>query len=156
MKAILSPLFFLSAGLACGSAKDAPNWPAFRGPNSSGVSESAKPPAKIGPGEGVAWKIDVPWSPSSPCVWGDRLFLTTFSEGKLETRSYDCGDGRLIWTRVAPAERLEDFHQTEGSPAASTPATDGGRVVSYFGSVGLVCYDFDGKELWRHPLPAAA
>src|SRR6185295_8455421 len=47
------------------------------------------------------------------------------------------------------------FHATEGSPAASTPATDGKRVVSYFGSCGLVCYDLKGKELWQHPLPVA-
>jgi outer membrane protein assembly factor BamB len=155
MNAIISLLLFLSVGLAAALAKDAPNWPEFRGPNASGVSESARPPVKFGPGEGVSWKIDVPWSPSSPCVWGDRLFLTTFSDGKLETRCYGCRDGRLLWTRVALAETIEDFHQTEGSPAASTPATDGRQVVSYFGSFGLVCHDFDGKELWRHPLPAA-
>jgi outer membrane protein assembly factor BamB len=28
-------------------------------------------------------------------------------------------------------------------------------VISYFGSAGLFCYDADGKELWRHPLPVA-
>lgn len=155
MKAIIYPLAFLCVGVAGVPAKDAPNWPAFRGPNASGVSESAKPPVKFGPGEGVAWKIDVPWSPSSPCVWGDRIFLTAFSDGKLETRCYARPDGKLLWTGVAPVEKTEDFHQTEGSPAASTPATDGRRVVSYFGSFGLVCYDFDGKELWRHPLPTA-
>jgi outer membrane protein assembly factor BamB len=27
--------------------------------------------------------------------------------------------------------------------------------VCYFGSFGLVCYDFAGKELWRYPLPLA-
>ena len=54
-----------------------------------------------------------------------------------------------------PAEKLEEFHATEGSPAASSCATDGRRVVSYFGSYGLVCHDFAGKELWRHPLPLA-
>ena len=32
---------------------------------------------------------------------------------------------------------------------------DGKHVVSYFGSCGLVCYDFKGKERWRHPLPVA-
>ena len=47
-------------------------------------------------------------------------------------------------------------HPTEGSPAASTPATDGEHIVSYFGSCGLFCYDVSGKELWRHELPVAA
>src|SRR3954470_7475800 len=39
------------------------SWPAFRGPNSSGVSADAKPPVKIGPTNNVAWKTEVPWSP---------------------------------------------------------------------------------------------
>ncbi len=28
-------------------------------------------------------------------------------------------------------------------------------MVSYFGSYGLICHDFAGKELWSHPLPLA-
>ena len=56
---------------------------------------------------------------------------------------------------TAAADKLELFHNSEGSPAASTPAANGHRVVSYFGSFGLVCYDFKGKELWRFSLPLA-
>src|SRR5262249_6246329 len=41
----------------------------------------------------------------------------------------------------------------EGSPAASTPATDGMRIISYFGSCGLFCYDLQGKELWKYEMP---
>ncbi len=51
---------------------------------------------------------------------------------------------------------LEAHHQTEGSPAASTPATDGERIVSYFGSCGLFCYDLAGKELWKIEMPPAS
>ena len=131
-----------------------PAWPAFRGPNSSGVATDATPPVKISPTNSVLWKIQVPWSPSSPCVWGDQLFLTTFAENELQTRCYQCKDGQLAWSRGVKAEKLETFHSTESSPAAATPATDGKRVVSYFGSFGLVCHDLKGKELWRHALPA--
>ena len=60
-----------------------------------------------------------------------------------------------MWSRGLKAEKLETFHNSEGSPAASTPVTDGNRLVSYFGSFGLVCYDVKGKELWQHPLPVA-
>ncbi len=130
-------------------------WPQFRGPNCSGVAPDAKPPVAISPTNGVLWKIDMLWSPSSPCVWGDSIFLTTFNAGGLETRCYARRSGSLLWSRAIKPERLEIFHGTEGSPAAATPATDGGRVVSYFGSFGFVCYDFTGKELWRHPLPVA-
>ena len=128
-------------------------WPQFRGPNCSGVSDTAKPPAEFGPGKNLLWKIAVPSGSSSPCVWGDRIFLTAFADGKLETHCYARRDGKLLWKRLAPADKLEEFHATEGSPAASTPATDGKTVVSYFGSCGLVAYDFSGKELWQHKLP---
>jgi len=132
-----------------------PAWPAFRGPNSSGVSLDATPPVDIGPTNGVLWKIQVPWSPSSPCAWDDKLFLTTFADNELQTRCYLRKDGKLAWSHGVKPEKLEMFHSTESSPAASSPATDGERVVSYFGSLGLVCYDLAGKELWRYALPMA-
>lgn len=132
------------------------NWPEFRGPNAGGVGDGCKPPVKIGLTNGVLWTVEVPWSPSSPCVWGERLFLTTFADGELQTDCYDTRNGKTVWSRGIKPQKLEVYHRSEGSPAASTPATDGQRVVSYFGSVGLVCYDFHGKELWRHPLPVAA
>lgn len=135
------------------SAKDSDQWPAFRGPNSSGVSGGGHPPLKIGPKEKYAWRTDVPASPSSACVWGEHIFLTTFHDGRLETHCYSAKNGQRLWTQAAPSEKVEEYHPTEGSPAASTPATDGKRVVVYFGSCGLICYDFKGRELWKHPLP---
>ncbi len=133
----------------------AENWPQFRGHNASGVAADSRPPAKIGPTEGVKWSVEVPWSPSSPVIWDGRIFLTTFQNGQLETHCHNRADGRLLWTRGIKVDAVEDFHRSDGSPAASSPATDGRRVVSYFGSFGLVCHDLDGKELWRHPLPLA-
>jgi outer membrane protein assembly factor BamB len=140
-----------SVGLAM--AGDA--WPMFRGPNGAGSIASAKPPVQIGPDQGVLWKIAVPEAPSSPVVWGDRIFLTTYAENQLETRAYDRRTGKQLWSRVAPARQLEEFHETDGSPASSTPAVDAEVVVSYFGSAGLFCYNHDGQELWRHELPVA-
>ena len=133
-----------------------PNWPQFRGVNASGVAApDARPPTKIGPTENVRWSVDVPWSPSSPCVWGERIFLTTIHEGELQVRCFDRADGKLRWTRGFKPSAIEEFHRTDGSPAASTSATDGQSVVSYFGSWGLVCHEFEGNERWRHPLPLA-
>ncbi|HTL16478.1 MAG TPA: pyrrolo-quinoline quinone, partial [Patescibacteria group bacterium] len=132
-----------------------PSWPAFRGPNCSGVSATATPPVEISPTNGVSWKIPVPWSPSSPCLSDEQLFLTAFVDGELQTRCYQRRNGKLAWSHGVKAETLEMFHGTESSPAASTPVTDGERIVSYFGSFGLVCYDMQGSELWRHPLPTA-
>ena len=133
----------------------APAWPQFRGPNCTGVSTDAKPPQKFGPDENVLWQIDLPYAPSSPCIWGDHIFVTTYDQGKLQVRDYRRSDGENAWARGFTVPVLEEFHPTEGSPAASTPATDGQRVVSYFGSFGLVCQLFDGRELWSASMPPA-
>lgn len=130
-------------------------WPSFRGPNGSGVAPGGSPPVKIGPANAVLWKVALPFSPSSPCIWDDHLFVTAFENNELQTRCYQRLDGRLAWSRGVKVDRLETFHRTESSPAASSPVTDGKRVVAYFGSFGLICHDMNGSELWRHPLPMA-
>lgn len=137
------------------SVRAAANWPQFRGPNATGVSSDAKPPSKFGLGENVVWDIDLPYSPSSPCVWEDHIFVTTFDGGKLQLRDYNRSDGENRWARAFAVPALEEFHQSEGSPAASTPATDGKCVVTYFGSFGLACTDFEGNELWVQSMPPA-
>jgi outer membrane protein assembly factor BamB len=150
-----SAVLFLLTTAAIAGAATPPNWPQFRGANGAGVARDARPPVKIGPTESALWRVAVPWSPSSPAVWGDRIFLTTFNEEQLEIRCHDASDGRVRWSRQIKPESVEEHHRSDGSPAASTPATDGRRVVSYFGSFGLICHDLDGKELWRHPMPLA-
>lgn len=131
------------------------NWPRFRGPDGSGVADNSKPPVEFGPDKNVRWQVAVPPGASSPCVWGDRLFLTAFDAGKLWTLCFDTSTGKELWRRDAGAEKIEAFLAGQGSPAASTATTDGERVVVYFGSCGLIAYDFEGKELWRHTMPTA-
>ena len=146
-------LILVSSAAAQGADKLA--WPRFRGPNGSGVAENARPPIEISPEKNVKWKVAAPSGLSSPIVAGDNLVLTAFQDSKLFTIAYDRATGREAWRAEAPAKQIEKFHETEGSPAASTPATDGQRIVSYFGSCGLVCYDLSGKEQWRFEMPTA-
>lgn len=127
-----------------------PNWPQFRGPNASGVADGAKPPIHFGPTTHLRWKTAVPAGVSSPIVWGDRVFVTALAEDKLVTLAFDCTSGRELWRRVAPTDKIERCHGFS-SPAASTPCTDGERVYAYFGSYGVIAYDFEGKEAWRRP-----
>src|SRR5687767_8625396 len=131
------------------------DWPQFRGPGGSGVADDQKPPVKFGAKENLAWKVAVPPGASSPIVVGDKIILTAFEDGKLFTICFSRTDGKELWRADAKARKVEEVHPVEGSPAASTPASDGKRVVSYFGSCGLVCYDLDGKEEWRFELPTA-
>ena len=136
-------------------AGDDARWPRFRGIGGRGVASDSKPlPVRFGPDQGVAWKTRLPGGHSSPCIWGRRIFLTGFDPKakRLETLCLDRRSGDIVWRRVAPAERIEQVHRIS-SPAVPTPATDGRRVYVYFGSFGLLCYDVDGRERWRHPLP---
>jgi outer membrane protein assembly factor BamB len=130
-------------------------WPRFRGPNGSGVADDQAPPVRVGPETNVKWKVSIPSGLSSPIIAGDKLVLTAYDQGKLFTIAYARTDGKEVWRSEAPAKQIEPFLKGEGSPAASTPATDGQRIVSYFGSCGLVCYDLDGKALWKYSLPQA-
>ena len=132
-----------------------PEWPQFRGPNASGIAVNSKPPVKFGPEENVKWKAPAPAGASSPVIVGEKLFLTAFDEGKLFTVAYSILNGRELWRAEAPAKTIEAYHKTEGSPAASSVATDGQIVVSYFGSCGIFAYDLAGKELWKYDLPMA-
>jgi outer membrane protein assembly factor BamB len=74
---------------------------------------------------------------------------------KLETFCLDALDGKILWRREAPSEKIENWFHTN-SPATPTPATDGRRVYVYFGSCGLLCYDLDGKEVWKRALAPPA
>lgn len=132
-------------------------WPQFRGANASGVANAEQdPPIEFGPAENVLWKTPVISGMSSPCIWGDRIFLTGFDKEKqqLQVLCYQRSDGKLIWNRMVPAKEIEPFHLT-GSPADATPATDGERIYVHFGSYGLLCYDFAGNLLWTIELPVS-
>jgi outer membrane protein assembly factor BamB len=130
-------------------------WPRFRGPNGAGVADDQAPPVKLGPETNVKWKVTVPSGLSSPIVADDNLVITAFDNGRLYTIAYQRSDGKEAWRREAPAKQIERYLKDEGSPATSTPVTDGQRIISYFGSCGLVCYDLGGNEMWRFPMPTA-
>ena len=147
----------LTIGLAglpiSGQEPATPQWPRFRGPNGSGVSDRDKPPTTFGPTTNRIWQTPVPSGHSSPTVWNDLVFLTGVEDDALVLGAYRRRDGTRLWQQRAPAASLEKVHAFS-SPAASTPAIDGERVYAYFGSYGLVAYDLTGKEIWRKPLPA--
>lgn len=129
------------------------NWSQFRGPNASGVSPERNLPVEFSPSNNLLWKTPIPPGDSSPCVWGKSVFLTAFTEQKrLVVLCLDASNGRIRWEREAPAERIENVHPRLGSPASSTPVTDGRQVYVFFGSVGLVCFDFEGRLTWKHNL----
>jgi outer membrane protein assembly factor BamB len=137
---------FIAASVAL-----AADWPQFRGPNASGVASDATPPAKLG---SPKWKTPLPVGHSSPTVWGDRIFLTSFEPEtrKLELICVSAQTGKILWRHVAPAPQLEETHVVS-NPATASPAIDKDRVYAYFSSYGVMAFDHEGQPQWTAPLP---
>lgn len=139
-------------------AADAPaadtNWPMWRGPRGDGHSAEANVPTRWSATENVAWKVPIPgWGHSSPVVWGERVFVTSYVESgtRRVLLCLDRNDGKILWERTVLASPPEQKHRLN-SFASATPATDGKRVwVTFFERprIQVVCYDVDGNELWR-------
>lgn len=169
----------VSVGGPEGSAITPSNWPSFRGLDGTGVADGQHPPVTFNgkKGENVRWKTDIPGlGHSCPVVWGDRIFLTTaLSSGqpdqKIRVGNYgdvasvddtskhtwqvlclDRDTGKILWTKTAHEGTPKIKRHLKGSQANCTVATDGTHVVACFGSEGLYCYDFSGKQLWKRDM----
>jgi outer membrane protein assembly factor BamB len=129
----------------------ADDWPRFRGPNGTGLQESAALPKELGATRNVVWKTALPPGYSSPVVSGDRIFVTGYEGAKLLTIALDRATGKEVWRRESPRDRNEKLDRRNG-PASPTPAADGRNVYVFFADYGLVSYTFDGTERWRTPL----
>jgi len=128
------------------------DWPQFRGPNASGISDETNLPVSFGPGENVVWQTPVPMGNSSPVVAGDKIFLTGFEEKRLLTIAIHKPTGRVLWRREAPRPREQVIERPSNGPASASPASDGKNVYVFFQDFGLLAYGPDGNELWRLPL----
>jgi outer membrane protein assembly factor BamB len=142
-------LLALSVVASCAWSQE--SWPQFRGPNGQGISTSARPPLTFSKSNAL-WSVDVPVGHSSPCVWGNKIFLTSFEAQKLECRAYDRATGKLVWAKPVKLDTVEDTHPFS-NPAAATPAADAEHVIFYIGSYGLLAYTHEGKLAWEKKLP---
>lgn len=126
-------------------------WSRFRGPNGSGVAETAGLPTEFGPEKNVVWKTPLPPGHSSPVLSEDRIYLTAFEADQLVTLALDRQSGRQVWRREV-ARRHTLGVDKRNHPASPTPALDQGSVYVFFQDFGLLSYDRDGRERWRLPL----
>src|SRR5262245_53168661 len=129
----------------------AANWPRFRGPNGSGLSESTNLPVEFGPAKNLAWQTIVPAGHSSPVVWDDRVFLTGYEETRCTVASFDHKSGKRLWERTVEAARVERKSKPNDA-ASSTPTADESGIYALFSGFGLVAFSHDGQERWRRPL----
>lgn len=127
------------------------NWPQFRGPNGTGVSDTTGLPIEFGPDKSVVWKVTLPPGHSSPVLTNDRIFLTAFDGNQLLTICVDRKTGKLQWRNEAPRSRNNRLLKPN-NPASPSPVTDGQNVYVFFQDFGLLSYTADGKERWKLPM----
>jgi outer membrane protein assembly factor BamB len=182
MRRLLSAALLLVPAISMTAAPRAPkpgvDWPQFRGISASGVAEGFSLPTTwdAKSGTNVIWKTPIPGlGLSSPVVWGDEIFLTTAISGKVdaslkvglygdiasvqddtehEWRLYalDKKTGAIKWQRAVHKGVPKIKRHTKNSHANSTLATDGERLIAFFGSEGLYAFDLMGTPLWKKDL----
>jgi len=105
------------------------------------------------------------------CV-GNRVFLTTaVNRGELETPKkglyfggnrpdapkvqqehkvicLDPSSGKELWKQSVHLGPPQGPIHIKNSFASETPVTDGERVYAHFGSLGLYCFDLEGRSVW--------
>lgn len=131
----------------------AENWNQFRGPEGRGHVGKINIPAKWSEAD-IRWRVELRGiGQSSPVTWGNRIFLTS-AENQGRVRRVMCldkTDGRLLWEKEIPCAKPEQPHAMN-TWATPTCATDGERVVAFFGPAGLHSFDMEGKPQWSKDL----
>ena len=156
---------------------DENNWPQFRGKDSTGVSASTGLPDRWSATENVEWKTELPgkgWG--APVIWGDHVFLTTVvnsgeseplkkglyfggdrptppqSEHEWKVVCLELSTGEARWERTVHKGVPPTPIHLKNSYASETPSTDGTYVYACFGNIGIFCFDFEGKQIWKHDI----
>lgn len=154
-KSILTAAFLagcLATHLAAFSA-GIPQWSQFRGPQGNGIATDQSIDFELGREEHVRWKTALPPGHSSPCIWDDRIFVTATEDTAVKMLCLRRSDGVILWQRERGIPKPKAYEHIAGSPANSTPTTDGQRVVFFFDDYGVVVLDFEGALVWEKPLP---
>ncbi len=152
-----SNLKFCLLLLAFCSSAAAADWPRFRGPNGTGISDDTTIPVKWSP-DNILFKTEIPGKGhSSPIVSKGKVFLQSASDdGKQRYLiCLNAKSGAIEWTKDV-AGHQSHTHQ-KSSYASSTPAADAERIYAVFwdgGALMLMAFDYSGTMKWKQDLGA--
>ena len=137
------------------AAAFAGDWPRFRGPNGTGISDATTIPATWTTNN-CRWSIALPGGGySSPVIVGNRLFLTCADDATAKgiILCLDAATGKTIWQRDYAFKAFHQ-HQDNGYATATPAADERGMVVVWAvpEQVLMLALDNDGKETWRRDL----
>lgn len=152
------------------------NWGQWRGPLGTGVAPEANPPVEWSErgNKNIRWKTALPGrGHSTPIVWENRIFVTAavpygdafpprYSKApgshdnapvthrqKFVVIALDRQSGKILWQRTLREALPHEGHHNTASFASNSAVTDGHHVFAFFGSYGLYCLDFEGRETWH-------
>lgn len=131
-------------------------WPQFRGPGGKGLAGEQSIPLSFTATKDLLWKAPVPLGHSSPCITGDRIFLTAHEGTTLKGMCLNRQDGKTLWLHERTIEKVPAYEHAAGDPANSTPATDGENVVFYFDDYGVIVTDLKGHIKWEKTMPTTS
>jgi len=109
---------------------EAGNWPQWRGPDGSGISEEKNLPSEWSPTKNIKWKVPIDGrAHSSPIVWGNRIFLTTAVEGS-----------------VVPGAKAVNHTGDDGKPFLHPDSVGADKKHTF----KVICIDREsGKIIWQ-------
>ena len=145
-------LLCVVAWSCCVSQAD--EWPRFRGPNGEGKSALKGVPTQWTM-EDYEWVVELPGKGhSSPCVWGENLFVTTGTDaGERMILCLNALTGEKKWS---DGTQLEASHlHKKNSYGSGTPATDGEHVYVAFADENqylVNAYTMAGEKVWSQNL----
>jgi outer membrane protein assembly factor BamB len=159
---IVAASFVLSLVSVAGAA----NWPQWRGPDGSGISNEKNLPAEWSPTKNIKWKTPIGGrGHSSPIVWENKIFVTTAVEGAevagakaarhlLENKDFvhpdSVGANRKHTFKVIALNRDDGKILWESVAWEGTPYDDRHRKSSYAASTpatdGKLVYAYFGSE----------
>ncbi len=155
------------------------NWPQWRGPNQTGVSDAENLPTAWSRTQNIVWKTPLPaWSGGTPIVWADRIFLTSPTKGTEASAAPEpqrerrgrrgrrgggrspggdellliCvsrTDGAILWQREL--DTGNQLHR-KGNDSSPSPVTDGTHIWVVTGTGAVAAFDMEGNEVWKRNL----
>lgn len=133
------------------SVAGAEDWPCWRGPQATGVSQETGWNSRWGAdGVPVLWKSQVGTGYSSMAVADGKLFTIGHRDGQETLYCLDAETGKEAWKHSYPAALVANLHK--GGPA-TTPTVDGGVVYSMSRDGRLMALSADkGGLLWESKL----
>ena len=141
------------------------DWSRFRGSGATGLA-GQEIPTTWSDTENLAWRTDLPGKgSSSPVIWGDKIFLTTYSgygqavespgdlrQLQLHVVCLSIKDGTILWDHqldAAEEEQTVTKRIADHGYASPTPCVDDRFVFASFGPSGVVALTHDGEFKWR-------